>query len=199
MDSRARYAPPVETKDRSAGMTRGFRRAEPDDEAAAQAAYRRIIEHLAHTVDFPRWHAENHPTPDEVHEWVAAGELYVATSREADHPEQIAGVVVLNHEAHEAYADVEWAVEATPEEVMVIHALGVAPEFLRQGVARFLVDSSIRVAREQGCRAIRLDTFVDNTPARELYARYGFTDLGAHEFHYEGTDLTRFHLFEYVL
>ncbi len=180
-------------------MTREFRRAEPDDEPAAQAAYRRIIEHLANTIDFPRWHAENHPTPGEVHEWVAAGELYIATSLDSDRLERIAGVVVLNHDAHEAYAKVGWAVEATPEEVMVIHALGVVPEFLRQGVARFLVDGSIRVAREQGCRAIRLDTFVDNTPARELYARYGFADLGVHEFRYEGTELTHFHLFEYPL
>lgn len=36
-------------------------------------------------------------------------------------------------------------------------------------------------------------------PARELYIRCGFTDLGEHSIHYEGTDLTRFHLFEYVL
>lgn len=43
-----------------------FRRAEATDAAAAQQAYRQIIDHLAETVDFPHWHTENHPTPEEV-------------------------------------------------------------------------------------------------------------------------------------
>lgn len=36
-------------------------------------------------------------------------------------------------------------------------------------------------------------------PARKLYPRYGFTDLGCHTVKYEGIDLSKFHLFEYVL
>jgi ribosomal protein S18 acetylase RimI-like enzyme len=174
----------------------GFRQAEPGDTAAAQAAYRQIIDHLAATVDFPHWHTENHPTPAEVAAWIEAGDLYLALG---DAREKIAGVVVLNHDAPDAYEEASWAIEGTPEQVLVVHALGVSPDFLRQGVARFLVDASLDVARAKGCRVVRLDTYVENTPARELYARYGFTDLGVHTLHYEGTDLNQFHLFEYVL
>ncbi|ETJ01056.1 MAG: hypothetical protein Q605_AUC01135G0002, partial [Actinomyces urogenitalis DORA_12] len=47
--------------------------------------------------------------------------------------------------------------------------------------------------------AVRLDTYVENLPARRLYERYGFTDLGCHTLTYEGTDLNQFHLFEYLL
>lgn len=129
-------------------MTLSFRRAENGDTTAAQQAYRRIINHLAGTVDFPHWHTENHPTP---------------------------------------------------EEVLVVHALGVVPDCLGQGIARFLMDATIKVAREKDCRAVRLDTYVENIPARNLYSRYGFTDLGCHTVNYEGTDLSQFHLFEYVL
>lgn len=176
-------------------MTLSFRAAGTSDTAAAQQAYRRIIDHLARTVDFPHWHTENHPTPDEVAAWVAAGDLYLAL----DADESIAGVVVLNHDAAKAYEEAVWAIEATPEEVLVVHALGVAPDHLGQGVARFLVEATLEVAREQGCRAVRLDTYVENVPARQLYSRYGFTDLGCHTVDYEGTDLSEFHLFEYVL
>lgn len=178
-----------------------FRRARPDETPAAQSAYREIIEHLARTVDYPHWHSENHPTPDEVQEWVEAGELHLALapSGASGGSEAIAGVVVLNQHGVEAYRDAAWAVDAAPEDVLVIHALGVVPRFLRQGVARFIVEASLQAARGRGCRAVRLDTYVENLPARELYARYGFSDLGVHTVQYEGTDLTQFHLFEYVL
>ncbi|MCF8569511.1 GNAT family N-acetyltransferase [Gordonia sp. HY002] len=175
--------------------TLSFRRAESGDTAAAQQAYRRIVGHLAETVDFPHWHTENHPTPDEVVGWVAAGELYLALGEDGE----VAGVTVLNHDAVDAYQNAAWAVEAAPDEVLVVHALGVVPGRLGQGVSRFLVDATLDVAREQGCKAVRLDTYVENIPARKLYERYGFTDLGCHTVAYEGTDLSRFHLFEYVL
>lgn len=176
-------------------MTLIFRRAGAGDAAAAQQAYRRIIDHLAETVDFPHWHTEDHPTPEEVAGWVEAGELYLAL----DDDGEIAGVTVLNHDAVDAYRLAAWAVEAEPGEALVVHALGVVPDHLGKGVSRFLVDATLDVALEQGCKAVRLDTYVENIPARKLYERYGFTDLGCHTVAYEGTDLNQFHLFEYVL
>ena len=50
-----------------------------------------------------------------------------------------------------------------------------------------------------GVRVVRLDTYVENLPARRLYERCGFTDLGCHTVRYDGTELDQFHLFEYVL
>ena len=183
-----------------AGRDLSFRRAEPADLEAAQAVYGQIIDHLAATADFPHWHTENHPTPHQVEQWVRAGDLYLAVSQDSGTgAERVAGVVVLDHAAPEAYRTAPWAIEARPEQVLVVHVLGVAPDFLRQGVARYLVDASLDVARQQGCRTVRLDAYVENTPARELYASHGFTDLGVHTVRYEGTDLNRFHLFERVL
>ncbi|MFK5582381.1 GNAT family N-acetyltransferase [Serinicoccus sp. LYQ131] len=173
-----------------------FRQAEASDTAAAQAAYRQIVDHLAATVDFPHWHTENRPSEDEVQEWIGSGELYLTLEQTGG---RIAGVVALNHAAPDAYLHAPWALEVPPEQILVVHALAVSPDFLRQGVARFLVDASLDVAREKGCRAVRLDTYVENIAARELYARCGFTDLGVHTLHYEGTELNQFHLFERVL
>lgn len=176
-------------------MDLSLRRADQRDTAAAQAVYREIIDHLAETVDFPHWHTENHPTPEEVAAWIAAEDLYLAVAADGS----IAGVVVLNHDAVEAYADAGWALAAPLEDVLIVHALGVAPEHLGQGVAKYLVDATIELARTSGCRTVRLDTYVENVPARMLYTRCGFTDLGCHTVRYDGTDLSQFHLFEYVL
>lgn len=177
----------------------GFRRAGRQDTAAVQDTYKRIIEHLGATVDYPHWHSANHPSPAEVQQWIEAGDLYLVLVSGDTDDEQIAGAMVLDHHAPAAYQDASWAIEAAPEQVLVVHALGVHPDFLRQGVARVLVHASLEVARQKGCRAVRLDTYVENLPARRLYARQGFHDLGVHTLHYDGTDLTQFHLFERVL
>lgn len=66
-------------------------------------------------------------------------------------------------------------------------------------VAQHLVDAALQVACQQSCKAVRLDTYFENIPARKLYERHGFNDLGCHTVAYEGTDLSQFHLFEYVL
>ena len=175
-------------------MSLFFRRAGVGDVAAAQEEYRRIIEHLGETGDPSRWHDVGHPKPEQVAAWVEAGELYLALDRG-----QIAGVVVLNHEAIDAYATADWAVEASPSEALVVHALGVVPDYLGQGVARFLLDSTLDVARKAGCLAVRLDVYVENTPALRLYRSYGFRDLGCHTVDYGDIGLNEFHLFEYVL
>ncbi len=175
-----------------------LRRARNTDTAAVQNAYRRIIEHLGQTGDPARWHAVNHPAPEKVVNWIEAGELYVAVaSRSGD--EMIAGVVALDHHAPNGYERAAWTRSARAEEVLVIHALGVVPVFLRKGVAQFLVRSALEIAEEQGCTSVRLDTYASNTPAHELYTRCGFTNLGLHSLDYEGIDLDSFYLFEYLL
>ncbi|WP_398944337.1 GNAT family N-acetyltransferase [Streptomyces sp. CFMR 7] len=62
-----------------------------------------------------------------------------------------------------------------------------------------MVNSVVEEVRARGCRALRLDTYVKNTPARELYRSPGFTGLGEHALHNEGTDLSRFHSFELII
>lgn len=175
-------------------MSWGFRRAGVGDVAAAQEEYRRIIEHLGETGDPSRWHEVGHPKPEQVADWAEAGELYVALDGE-----HIAGLVVLNHEAIDAYATADWAVGASASEALVVHALGVVPDYLGQGVARFLLDSTLDVARKAGCLAVRLDVYVENTPALRLYRSYGFRDLGCHTVDYGDIELNEFHLLEYVL
>lgn len=173
-----------------------FERAELADTAAVQAAYRGIIEHLAATIDYPRWHSENHPGPDLVAEWVQTGNLYVARDTASG---RIAGLVALDHNAPGGYADAAWGIEAAPEQALIVHALGVTPEFQHRGVARFLIREIIGLARARGCLAVRLDVYTENTPGIELYRQCGFTDLGLHQLHYDTTDLSEFRLYEYVV
>ena len=177
-----------------------FRRARPDEIGAVYQAYDHIREHLSKTVQFPHWHTENHPRPAMINKWVEAGELYIATPAETQETVGvIAGVVVLDHNSADDYAAAQWSVEAARERALIVHVLGVVPDYLGTGVSRFLVESAIETARDRGCLTVRLDVLADNTPAHRLYVRCGFRDLGLHTIRYDGTDLDQFHLYEYVL
>jgi [ribosomal protein S18]-alanine N-acetyltransferase len=80
---------------------------------------------------------------------------------------------------------VGWAgirVIATDAEVLTI---GVIPSARRRGVASSLLAALLDEARRRGARQVLLEVRVDNAPARRLYLREGFTELGMRRGYYE--------------
>ena len=106
---------------------------------------------------------------------------------------------VLDHNTTEGYEKVAWAVDALPEEVSVIHALGIHPNYQRQGLSKKLVQALLDIARANGQKAVRLDVLHDNLPAHNLYKKMGFVYRDTLQLYYEDTGLTDFLLYEYVL
>ena len=64
-----------------------------------------------------------------------------------------------------------------PAASFYVDSLATAEPFRRRGAARALLDDAERQARQHGLRAVALDTWVDNGPARTLYRRVGFTEV----------------------
>jgi ribosomal protein S18 acetylase RimI-like enzyme len=63
------------------------------------------------------------------------------------------------------------------DDSLYIDSLATDPELRRRGAARALLDQAESEAREQGLRAVALDTTMSNEPARALYARAGFDEV----------------------
>lgn len=160
-------------------MSFTFRRAETNDLEAVKSMYAAVTCHAGEVGDPARWHMFNHPGAEEIEKAVLAGELYVAEET-GPAANVIVGGVVLNQEGAEGYDRVPWPSGAHLDEVVVLHLLGVHPDRQGRGVAKFLLGQAGRLGREQGLRALRLETFPTNYPARVLYERVGFTDLGEH-------------------
>lgn len=59
----------------------------------------------------------------------------------------------------------------------IIDALYVAETYRRQGVAGALLDGIERWFEKQGCKAVRVDTWLENEPAIQVYRDLGFTDF----------------------
>lgn len=65
----------------------------------------------------------------------------------------------------------------------------VDPAYRRQGVGRGLMEAMARLAREQGCRCITLETQNTNVPAISFYRSVGFAVDSIDLSYYTNTDL----------
>ena len=100
-----------------------------------------------------------------------AGELFVL---ESDGTVYAAGRI--NREQVPVYAEVPWAHDAAPEQVLVLHTLVVDPTIAGRGYGTQFVRFYARRARALGCTVLRIDTNAKNAAARRLYARLGFRE-----------------------
>ncbi|MDA1081085.1 MAG: ribosomal protein S18-alanine N-acetyltransferase [Gemmatimonadetes bacterium] len=66
--------------------------------------------------------------------------------------------------------------------------LAVAPAARRRGVARDLVRHTLAVAEAAGVGAVFLEVRESNAAARDLYAAYGFAEVGRRRAYYHGPD-----------
>lgn len=62
--------------------------------------------------------------------------------------------------------------------------LAVAPQFRRQGVGEALVSALVASLKERGSRCLTLEVRDSNGPARALYAKLGFVEIGRRRGYY---------------
>ncbi len=171
-----------------------FVRAKAEDFEAVRRFYYELIDAMEGSEYRPMWQKGVYPSDEFLAESAADGTLFLALAGE-----EIVGTMVMNRLTNDGYAGTDWPTEAGEGEVSVLHALGVKPAAARQGVGSFLVENAVRLAREQGQKAIRLDVLKGNLPADRLYRRAGFTLVRTANMYYEDTGWTDFDLYEKAL
>lgn len=82
----------------------------------------------------------------------------------------------INREQVPVYAEVPWAHDVPPEQVLVLHTLAVDPAAAGRGCGTQFVRFYAQRARALGCTVLRIDTNAKNAAARRLYARLGFRE-----------------------
>lgn len=159
-----------------------------------RAFYHEMTDWLETAPYGPGWKKDIYPSPEELTDALENGELWVCE----ENGEYIASMI-LNSHSQEEYARVEWGVDAKGDEVLLIHALGVKPEYHGKGVSRKMVEFAIERARKGGYKAMRLDVLDGNLPAERLYPKFNFRLVAALEMFYEDTGLTLYKLYELEL
>ena len=87
----------------------------------------------------------------------------------------------------------------TGAEVLVIHALGVHPDYSGRGIGKMMVEEAIKIAKKSGAKGLRLDVLKGNEAAKKLYLRCGFQYVGSVQMYYENTGNADFGIYEYVI
>ena len=148
------------------------RKACSDDLDIVASLYDDLNDHLATHENYPRWKKGVYPIRKHAEEALASNTLYVAVI-----DKHIAGTVIYSLEQEKAYETVQWQIPYNMP-VITICKLAVHPQFFGCGVGKALLDYADVIGQQQGVKAIRLDTFIDNLPAACLYEKCGFQDMG---------------------
>ena len=171
-----------------------FRRAQPHEIDDVISFYYDVIDHITATEEHPKWKRNVYPDNDYLRSSVESGELYIALDGD-----RIVGGLIMNTFATDVYSDAPWGIDASPEEVNILHTLAVHPSLLQRGIGRFMLEEAKRTARDCGIKALRLDILRGNTPAFRLYESAGFRYVSTAAMTYKSLGLAEFDLYELIL
>lgn len=142
----------------------------------------------------PKWQKGIYPEDSALINAIDNGQMHLTETYG-----EIIGAMIINHSTTDGYEKAHWKIDAAPDEVTVIHTLGVMPDYIRQGVAKYMVCEAIKIAKHNGQKAIRLDVLEGNLPAEKLYKSTGFYFIERVKLFYEDTGLCNFDLYELAL
>lgn len=158
-----------------------IRKAVPSDLTGIEDIYDAIFRQEERTGKrYTNWQRDLYPTRETARKAGKAGTLYVDIQGG-----EVAAAVNLNQIQPAEYGQIPWTISARPGEVLVIHTLVVHPVIAGKGLGRKMVAFAEGLAAGMGCKAIRLDTYEGNAPARRLYEKLGYRLAGSAQFHFE--------------
>jgi GNAT superfamily N-acetyltransferase len=88
----------------------------------------------------------------------------------------IIACITIDSNMDAMWQGMDWSAGSEP--AAAVHRLMVHPSQQGRGLARVLMSHAESVAIEQGCRSIRLDTFLQNPAAMALYPLLGYRRTG---------------------
>ena len=161
--------------------------------------YRRVVQTLRATVNYPKW-GVHHPSEEDLQSAFDKGELYIclddSMAAGADKG-KVAGAVVLNEDPEGCYEAGDWKCDLARGEYLVIHLLTSDTEYRGKGVGAYIVDRCIEIAEQGGYKAVRLDVVPGNDPATRIYFSRGFTYAGTKDLLRGVKAIPVFELYEY--
>lgn len=89
---------------------------------------------------------------------------------------EIVACITVDQNMDPLWQGMDWTTDDEP--AMAVHRLMVHPSRQGRGYGKLLMQHAETVARQQGCRSIRLDTFLNNPTAMSLYPRLGYRQTG---------------------
>lgn len=171
------------------------RKATSSDMDAVLDFYSKMIDEMSGTNFDILWKHDVHPSNAFLRESVERGYMYLGIVEDG----AIACAMVVDRSAAPGYEKVPWRVEGAADEIGIVHAVATRPAYHGRGYATKLFEEAFPIARADGLKSLRLDTFVDNVRSHGLYDKLGFIDHGPYPLLYDELGTIDLDMFEYVL
>lgn len=161
-----------------------IRPATEQDIPAIAALYDRITEREAKGTNYSGWAKGEYPMEWTARELLEAGGLYCMT----DQSGKVIASAAYDNRHDSCYDDVVWGKDIPSEQTLCIHTLAIDPDCRGQGLGKAMMRFGFEMAEKLGLEGIRIDTWVENTPALKLYHKLGYRDVAvlSDNVHYEG-------------
>ncbi len=155
------------------------------------AFYDDVTDRTPEIATYARWSKRKHPTLEGVKAYIDEGSMYLYKEGNV-----IIGAVAVTLYQGEDYHAIEWSHQVADDKAAVIHILAVSPDYQGKGIGSEMVREAIKLAKEKGMLAIRLDALASNIPAHRMYERLGFEYRGKQHLYAENTGWIDFYFFE---
>ncbi len=119
------------------------------------------------------WVRGIYPTRQTAEDGLEKGTLYVY-----EKDGRIIGAAKMDNVQAPEYAECDWGHDVPYDKVLVLHTLAIDPEFSGRGYGSEMVTFYEELGRKKGCDYLRIDTNVNNTPARGIYEKHGYRRAG---------------------
>lgn len=171
-----------------------IRLANPEEFKMIRNFYWNLIDKSENSQFKPGWKKGIYPTDDFISESIKNRELFIGFLDDVP-----VSCMIVNNKYNDGYNSVKWSINASDEEIVVIHALGVDYDYSNRGFAKEMVQFVIDLAEIKGKKTIRLDVLGGNIPAEKAYSKMGFNFLKKINMFYEDTGWTDYMAYELLL
>lgn len=158
-----------------------IRQAVSEDIDAVEKIFDAVLTNEENTTVYTNWRRGLYPTRKDAEKAFEAGTLYVGEAEDGT----VAASVILNNIQPPEYKKLNWSVQAEGKEVLVIHTLCIRPDYAGRKFGEQFVAFSEKLAKDMGCKTVRLDTYEGNIPAAGLYTKLGYTYTGSTDFNFQ--------------
>jgi ribosomal protein S18 acetylase RimI-like enzyme len=167
-----------------------IRKAEFKDLEYVTKIYEDIILHEEQNTKYTAFRLNVYPTKTTAEKALNDNALYVYETGG-----EVCACIIINQNQPDEYKTIDWRYKSPSNEVVVIHLLCVSPDKSGAGIGKKMVAFAVDEGRQRNCSTIRLDTGGQNTPARYLYEKMGFTIAGTNNMSIGGVIQHNNHLF----
>lgn len=150
-----------------------IRKATKNDIDCVEKIYENIHDEEEQGLTTIGWIRNVYPTRKTAEDALERKDLFVMEDEN-----NIVAAAIINQLQVDEYKYATWKHSAKDNEIMVLHGLAVDPKRKNRGYGKAFVAFYESYAKQHNCIALRMDTNVRNTRARNLYQRLGYEEIG---------------------